>query len=1028
MLNNRIIISCLRLCLAGLTSLLFNNITASAQGIMPIRVPESQGRDWIEWAINKEFHLADLALQSLHRNLVLFQTANNCSEEDLRLLECTKAAFRLDPKVEVLFPAFLRDFPNNSRSDLSKLAYGVYLIRQDREFEVIELWDSLNWYRLNLSEAQQYHYFSGQIIYPKDTLRALDHWLQAASYSGEFQNPASFCLMGHYLRSGNYEETQKKLDFLAANPQYDTLCAYTRILLSTLKGDTTAALSAIDSLSGWLFQFKKKEIYVLGMNLSYGRRDAQLFIRYLQEAVGYGLQTNSADTLRVAQMYSLLGAWDTVTNLLQRVEFWTDSLMSLGYFVQGHAWMALGLEGNSDRYLARARTSFQKVTELEVDGTLREISFYNYAKLCYVIGEAPANFRVLGSFLIQYPGSTYREEISQCLSDLAMKAHHYIESLRILKGVSNQTSRVKTILQKLYYQQGVTLFNQKRYVDALSYLDSSLLYQEDSSIRSATFFWKSELYHRVGEYNQAFLWMKNFIDLGFFNLDLRLLGCTPFAANYQLGQLAFRLERHAQAVRFLKEALQKAELMDSPNEIENAMYRDAQMRLGDAFLRDGKIDLAVNQFESCILDSGRGDGKDYAFYQLAISFGIQKDIIKKCNKLVELIQEFPRSDYRLYALLELATTYFHESKFDSANHYIRKIEFEFPNHRLTFVALNLRGSILVEEGMDSLAISVFGDVIQRAAGLPEAKDALFELRQLCIRSSQPQRYLEIVGKSGLLALQDDPMDSILFETALYSMESGKFFEALAKLTQYLNEYPVGSFKANALFTRSIAAAKVGDIEMQIADLEALNQMPENLFTERALNDLAGLYSDKAMLIKASSIYLRTLQGNYSHTSRIKAALGLIRVSTQMELWSIVDSVGNIYVKTLGSGQNYQNEISWYLANSLRFQGKSKMARKALKVLADSTLTEWAARSLYNLAEMSFEEMKYSESQDLIYDLTDLWPQYSEWYGRGLLLLAENLVALKEHDQAIAVLTNLIQGRDADSISRLAETRLKAIRP
>jgi TolA-binding protein len=1025
--NNRKLKSLKRFSLFGFVAILFYN-SSIAQGIIPLSVPEFQGTSWTEWANKREFHSADLALRSLQTNLISFQAANSCSEEDLRLLECVKAAYRLDPEVEVLYPAFLRDFPKNSRLHQSKLIYGLYLIRQNRELEAMQVWDSLNWYQLNFSEAQQYHYFSGQLNYSSDTIKALEHWLHAASSSGDFQNHARFSLMIHDLRMGNYHETQKKLDLLHSDPQYDTACIYPRLLLYALRGDTTAALSALDSLSDFSFQTAKKEIFVLGMNLAYGRLEAQLFIGYLNKAVGYGLQANSADTLRLAQMYSLLGIWDTVALLLQRVEFWPDSLTSLGYFVQGQAWLALGLNGKSDRYLARARTSFQKVTELEVDGSLRESAFYNYAKLAYDIGEAPSNFRILASFLIQYPGSIYREEISQCLSDLAMKGHHYHESLRILRGVSHQTSRLLAILQKLYFQQGVTFFNQKRYVDALSYLDSSLLYQEDSSIRAATFFWKSELYHRVGEYNQAFVWMKNFLDLGYFNHVLRLLGCTPFAANYQLGQLSFRLERHNQAVRYMKEAIQKAELLDSRNEIETAMYRDAQMRLGDAFLRDGLIDLAINQFQSCILDSGREDGKDYAYYQLAISFGIQKNVSKKCKKLIDLIQEFPSSNYRIYAFLELATTYYQESNFDSSNYFIRAIESEFPNHRLTFIALNLRGSIFMEQGMDSLAMSVFGEVIQRAAGLPEAKDALFELRQLCIKTSQPQRYLEIVGKSGLLALQDDPMDSILFETAQYSMESGKFFEALATLTQYLKEYPTGSFKANALFTRSIAASKVGDIEMQISDLETLIQMPENLFTERALTVLAGLYLDNNLLTKALLVYVRTLQGSYSQTSRNNAALGSIRVSSQLELWSLVDSVGNIYVKTLGAGQNYQNEISWYLANSLRFQGKTNLARKALKTIADSTRTEWAARALYNLAEMAFEEKKYSESQDLIYDLTDLWPQYTEWYGRGLLLLAENLIVLKEKDQAIAVLTNLIQDRDADAISRLAEMRLKAIRP
>jgi len=44
----------------------------------------------------------------------------------------------------------------------------------------------------------------------------------------------------------------------------------------------------------------------------------------------------------------------------------------------------------------------------------------------------------------------------------------------------------------------------------------------------------------------------------------------------------------------------------------------------------------------------------------------------------------------------------------------------------------------------------------------------------------------------------------------------------------------------------------------------------------------------------------------------------------------------------------------------------------------------------------------------------------------LFLLAENLLALNERDQAVAVLQNLIEGRDADEISRKAENRLREI--
>jgi len=42
------------------------------------------------------------------------------------------------------------------------------------------------------------------------------------------------------------------------------------------------------------------------------------------------------------------------------------------------------------------------------------------------------------------------------------------------------------------------------------------------------------------------------------------------------------------------------------------------------------------------------------------------------------------------------------------------------------------------------------------------------------------------------------------------------------------------------------------------------------------------------------------------------------------------------------------------------------------------------------------------------------------------LLAENLLALNEKEQAVAVLKNLIEGRDADEVSRSAENRLREL--
>lgn len=1007
------------------------SIKIYAQGVRPLQTPKAHGESWLKWADQREFDLADMALrltdddQGEWNDPALWQKKfDDGNHGDLAWYRLMQAAYRLEPETDLLFRSFSSQFPYHWRIEDARLAYSVFLIQNSREAEALPVLDSLNWYRLSVPLAQQYHFLVGRLKYATDTLVAIGHWQQAASVQGGFQGHARYSLMLHSLYSSNVDGVMALLDLLQADRTYADLCVYPRALANVLDGDTSAALGLIDFYLPKSQVKGKLALSLLGMHLSYYRSMPIPFSGYLQAAVGNGYQTVAVDTLRLSQMYSLLMAWDTVTMLLKKTNHWPDSIKALANFVQGNAWLSWGLDEKLDRYLERARTSFQRVTELEVSGAMRERAFYLYAKLCYEIGESPANFRVLGSFLIQYPRSEFREEISEYLSDLAMKAHHYLESLRILRGVSNKSPKVLALVQKLYYQQAITLYNQKLYAEALPMLDSSLNFSLDSSVRAATLFWKSELYHRVGEYNQATLWMKNYLDFGYFRPELRSLGCHPMAANYQLGHLALRLERQSQAVRYLVEAVRSGETMDKRSDFESAMYRDAQVRLGDAYLRDGQLDLAVQQFSFCV-DELRTE-VEYANYQLAIAYGIQKKYLKKRDQLVALIQDYPRSDYRLYGLLELATTCYQESSFDSAIWCIRRLEEDFPRHRLTFVAMNLRGSIYLELGQDSLAFLVFEDVIQKASGLPEARDALFELRQLCIRTSQPQRYMEIAGKNGLLAVQEDAMDSLLFETAQFSMESGKFFEALATLTQYLTEYPAGSFKANALFMRSFAASKVGDQEMQITDLEALLLMPDNLFTERGMFMLADLYASKELWSKTSSVYKRILRGTFSSSSRLEAAMGLIRASTKLQHWSTVDSVAGNYLPMISLGNNTIHELKWHWANSMRYQGKLAQARENLRYLSDSTSTEWAARALFNLAEIAFEERQFTASQDLLFDLTDRWPQYSEWYGQGMYLLAENLVAVNEKEQAVAVLQNLIQSRDADAISRKAEDRLREL--
>ena len=989
---------------------------ANAQGWRPPTEDRWFGEEVKAWSLRQEHALAGLLLR-----------ATEPDPEIKGLAQCLQAVAARRPEADQLCEDFMLNNPAHPSLPTVQLAYATYLLQEDRISEASLCLDSLNWYRLDWSEAQQYHYMRGFLRLSVDTSAAAAHWMQAAGSEGPYRNPARYALLVLRLRQQQAASVLALVSELETDSVFGPRCSYPLAWARTMQGDTLGVLQFLGSQQIVLAQNPDaKGLMRLGMSLAYQAAQPEAYTSFWRASVATGFTPSVDDTLRWCSMLSLTGSWDTILSLVKGLESWPDSVKSTAYGVMGWAWLAKAGESGPDRYKARARAAFQRITERELDGEWREKAFYLYAKLSYEVGESPSNFRALAAFLLQYPQSKHREELSEYLSDLAMRAHHYLESLRILRSVSNKTPRLQGLLQRLYYQQGLTWFNQRRYVECLPYLDSSLLYPVDSNLRAATLFWKSELYHKVGEYNQALLWMKNFVDFGRFSSQLREWGCHPMAAYYQLGHLSFKLERPAQAVRYLNQSVKEGQAMGALSEAEAAMHRDAYTRLADAYLRDGQIEAAIRQFNFCIHDLERD--VDYARYQLAICYGILRNNDRKRQELSSLVLQEPPSDYRMYALMELAMTCYQEFAFDSALACIDLLRQGYPRHRLAFVAMNLQGSVFLEQQKDSLAMAVFEDVIREAAGLPEAKDALFELRQWCIRNNRPQKYLDIAGKNGLLALQDDPRDSILYESAQYSLDAGKFFEALASYTQYLQEYPGGSFKANALYYRSVAAEKVGDPAMLRQDLEALLAMPQNLFTERAMLKLALVYSGIQNLRGSVDVYRKLLSGTFSQSSRLEAVMGLIRASTLLKDYSSVDSLVKRHRAGPEWGRNDQDELEWHAANASRYRGQAALAQRMLRRLADSSLTEWAARSLYDLASMAYDRKDYIVSQDLLFDLTDRWPQFSEWYGRGLLLLAENLYAIKEKEQALAVLRNLIEGREPDEWTRRAENRIKEWQP
>ncbi|MFM8513584.1 MAG: tetratricopeptide repeat protein [Bacteroidota bacterium] len=934
---------------------------------------------------------------------------------------CLEAAFTKSSNAERLILNFLSAHPFHLGASKLRFALALLLITEGRLEEALELMELVNWYLLTSDQAQQFLFFRGELIKPKNLDLAIKIWEQAASIEGEFSSHAHYSLALAHIDLNRPKVAMVHLGAIQKVPSYLRIWEYPYTLCLIRNGDTSQAYQFIDSLGVDSSIQQAIAICQLGWSSAYRQDSSHLYQKYLRKGLELKYMLSPLDTLHLAQMLSMDMDWDSVTVLLRNVENWHDSLKVSSYLTAAKAWLKLAEQESILRYKDKAKVHFQRVIELADEGLVREKSFYLYSKLCYEIGAPPTNFRALAAFLEQYPQSEYRDEISEYISQLALQGKNYRSSLNLLRAVPKKSNKIISIIQQLNYLQGITFFNQQRYTESLAYLDSVLMPGGDSLWQLASMFWKSELYHRLGEYNQAHLWMKNFLDKGLFNQKLTDLGCTELVACYQLGHLSYNLNKPSQATVYWNRCIKVGRNLDQRSEFDLALYRDAHLRLGDAYLKNSQIVLAIEQFGKCIHELRVG--VEYAHYQLGIAYGINKDFNLKRKELSLLINEYPESDYKIYALLELALTCYHESSFDSALMCSRILEEEFPDHRLTIYGLNLKGSIYVARGADSLALQVFEKVIERSSGLPEARDALYEIRQLCIRNNLPDQYWTIIEKNNLGSVQDDNRDTLLYEMAMNSFHSGRYSECKTTFGRYISTYPKGAFLADALFYKALSAEKLDDKESMIEDLRKILILPNNLYSERSMLQLAVLYQGMDSTALALEVFKKLEFISFSELTRFEAALGQVRCATRLSYWSLADSVcmRNLAISKLSN--SHRNELQWHSANSKRFSGRKSMAIHELKTLADSSSLIWSARALYDLAQIEFDDKKYDSAEDYIYQLEERFPQYPDWVGKSLLLLCDISLLRGQKYQATLILSKIIDTREADEVSREAARRL-----
>lgn len=307
------------------------------------------------------------------------------------------------------------------------------------------------------------------------------------------------------------------------------------------------------------------------------------------------------------------------------------------------AWLYIGQCRLQLGDIRGATLAFEKASAYETDPKVAQTALYDYITALTRGGNVPfsRSAELLEAYLQRWPSSPYVSQVEKYLASAYFNDHSYLKAVQCVNAVRNPSQELLSIKQKALYQQGIIEATNGNYRESAGYFSESAGMRGcNVSIATQSLLWLGDARYAEGRYADAtecyarFLSAKPKINkaLGYYNLAY---------AQYHLG------EYKTAAANFEK-------ALNSGNSLPGSMASDARVRRADCLYYTGNYTEAKSLYS--VETSHRGDN-DYAAYRNATLTGLTATPRQKAAELEKFLRDYPSSQWRSNALLELAQTY-----------------------------------------------------------------------------------------------------------------------------------------------------------------------------------------------------------------------------------------------------------------------------------------------------------------------------------------------------------------------------------
>jgi tetratricopeptide (TPR) repeat protein len=556
--------------------------------------------------------------------------------------------------------------------------------------------------------------------------------------------------------------------------------------------------------------------------------------------------------------------------------------------------------------------------------------------------------------------------------------------------IPDPDNNVRAALQKITYFRALENFvgGQFEQADRMLQLSAANRYNAKYTVLAA--FWRGEIAFRRGDYAAAIPFYRDFLAVA--------PASEPeyAAAHYSLGYCYFDLKRWSEAGAWFAKFI--------------ALRPADRELLADAYNRAGDVKYSARSFWQAMEEWDRAIAlgtpqRYYALWRRAFTLGLVDRVPRKVESLQQILGE-GKGEYVDEAMYELGRTWMGMERFaDAATMLTRYID-SYPAGTSRVDALSDLGLTYQNMGQSDRALQYYKQIVAAAPLSPQAKDAVLGIRSIYVERGDVGAYFDYAESAGVEGdLSVMQRDSLTFASAERQYLTGTARDAgVAALRGYLNDYPKGAFRAQALSDLGAASLRAGDRAGAQGAYRELAGMHRNDHTVRALEELSRMSEEDGDYAGALGWY-RTLSRTVTLPAAINRAFeGCLRMAGHLSSESKRSVADEILSSTIAYG-NVTRRAQFLKAGTL----PREQALQIYERLAVESQSAEGAESSFLVIESLAAAGNAAAAKKRIFDLSEQNSPHAYWVGRAFLILGGIYVDEGDTFQARATFQSIVDG-------------------